>query len=265
MGGDALAGPSLRPGRFGIGHLSSAPAKRLRLLLRRLVMTCSVLFVLGYGFSLLREAGQTGAPLKTSPAAPFPAWIEIPSPRQIFRLDTPEFAGAAKYYEARQHRTGGGRQDVFGFAGPVGVPLVRLIIYRPGEETAPEASFFVDLARRAAETGRAIARATQPTAVATRFGAFEAADVTLAREGSSDRDCVGFRFANPTPDLRISGFACGFLAPKLALACLINRISLATLVEDGDLIAFFGARPSRDASACGAMDLAPALPRSSRK
>lgn len=264
MGSETLAGPSLprnTRSRFGSG---SRTARRPWLVLWRLGITGPVLLALGYGLMLLHEAGQSNRP-KSRPAAPSPAWAEIPSPRQIFRLEGPEFAGEVKYYEARQHRTGGGRQDVFGFGGSdENAPLLRLIIYRPGQESPPDSSFFVDLARRAAETGLAIARATQPAAVVTRFGAFEAADLTLARDSGSGRECLGFRFANPTPDLRITGFACGVLAAKSALACLIDRIGLATIVEDGDLIAFFGARPSSGVSACNALNLAPAPARSGK-
>ena len=51
--------------------------------------------------------------------------------------------------------------------------MLRLVIYRPGKEAPPDQPFFVDLARRAAETGRAITRAAQPSAIVTKFGAFE--------------------------------------------------------------------------------------------
>jgi hypothetical protein len=79
----------------------------------------------------------------------------------------------------------------------------------PGKEAPPDQPFFVDLARRAAETGRAITRAVRPSAIVTRFGAFEVAGLDLARGGTPATECLGFRFANAVPDLRITGFACG--------------------------------------------------------
>lgn len=188
--------------------------------------------------------------LNEAPIAPrLAAWIDIPRPREIFLLEAPEFAGAAKVYEARRHRTGGGRQDVLEFGGLDGdAPMLRLVFYRPGKEALPDPPFFVDLARRAAETGHAIARAAQPAALATRFGAFEVADVSLARNGSPARGCLGFRFNTAETDLRIAGFACGggkaplpSFPSKPALACLIGRIDLAPTSEDGGLVWFFAA------------------------
>jgi hypothetical protein len=88
-------------------------------------------------------------------------------------------------------------------------PLLNLLIYHPGSEAAPDSSFYVELARRAAETGRAIIRAEQPVEMATRFGAFEIARLGLERNGAAAKKCLGFRFANAEPKLRITGFACG--------------------------------------------------------
>ena len=137
-----------------------------------------------------------------------PAWIDIPSPTEIFRIETAEFAGQAKLYVARRHRTGGGRQDILTFGGSdEHAPLLNLLIYQPGTEALPDSSFYVDLARRAAESGRAIIRAEQPVEMATRFGDFEVARLDLDRDKASPQGCFGFRFA--APKLRITGFACG--------------------------------------------------------
>jgi hypothetical protein len=202
-----------------------------------------------YNFSKLSETGQPRLPAASPVAAPLPAWVEISRPREIFRLEAPEFAGEAKLYVARQHRTGGGRQDIWEFGGSnETAPLLNLLIYQPGNEAPPDSPFYVELARRAAETGRAIIRAEQPVLMATRFGAFEIARLDLARDGTAARECLGFRFANMEPNLRITGFACGGgegpvspLTSKAALTCFIDQIDLAPAVEDKGLVDFFAA------------------------
>jgi hypothetical protein len=222
----------------------------------RLGLLTALLLLLGYGFMILHGADRAPG-RKSAQQATAPAWVEVPNPRQIFRLEAPEFVGVPEYYEARQHRVGGGRQDVVGYGGSDDTALLRLIVYQPGQEAAPSSSFFVELVRRAAETGRAITRATQPAALVTRFGTFEAAELTLARDGGSGRDCFGFRFASSAPNLRISGFACGGVTSRSGLACLIDRIGVATLVADGDLIAFFGAPQANSALTCREATLPP--------
>ncbi len=190
--------------------------------------------------------------------APLRAWIEIANPVELFTIAAPELVKKAKIYTARQHRTGGGRQDILVAGDLNGAgPVLRLVIYHVGKEAAAPAAFFVDLARRAAETGRAITFAAQPTALSTRLGVFEAADLILTQTGSADAPCLGFRLAY-TASLRLTGFACGgksetatTLAPKAKLSCLLDSLELAPQVDDKDLVAFFAARELNDDTACG--------------
>jgi hypothetical protein len=202
---------------------------------------CGVL----YFFTDPNKTGPEEVPAASAVPAPLPAWVEIPLPEDVFRLETPEFAGGA--YSARQHRTGGGRQDIFEFSGATEKEsLLSLLIYQPGSEAVPGWSFFVELARRAAESGRGIIRAGQQVEMATKFGAFEVARLGLARDGAT-KDCLGFRFANADPGLRISGFACGgenLDSPGIttaALACIIDQIDLAPGAGDKGLVDFFAA------------------------
>jgi len=193
-------------------------------------------------------------PAELPAAAPQPLWIGISRPPKIFHLDAGEFAGETRHKTLR-HRTGGGVQDIFeiGRAGEA-APAFRLIVYRRGGETFPQQSFFVELARRAAEAGQAITRLTQPVAMATKFGDFEVAELGLARGGGAAKECLGFRFAAAAPDLRIAGFACNasapFLPPKTQLACLIDSLELVTPTEDEQLIWFFAAHETTGASPC---------------
>lgn len=214
----------------------------------RLGMICLAVSGLLYAFPELNETGQSRQPSAPSAAAPLPAWIEIPDPLEIFHIEALEFSGHAHLHLARRHRNGGGRQDIFESGGSNrNAPLVNLLIYQPGSEELPRSTFYVDLARRAAESGRAIIRSEQPEEMTTRIGAFEAARIGLARDGGSVKDCLGFRFANTRPDLRITGFACGGGAPvptseaKEAINCLLDGIGLAQTADDKGLIDFFAA------------------------
>ena len=231
------------------GTASLPRVKRSRRFPWRLSAVCVALCGFFFAFSEVKETGEAGLPSISPAAAPLPAWIEIPQPPEVFRIEAPEFGGSAKLYVARRHRTGGGRQDIWEFGGSnENASFLNLLIYQPGDETLPQSSFYVDLTRRAAETGRAVIRAEQPGEMDTKFGAFEVARLGLARDGGSPQECLGFRFINSAPNLRITGFACGDgeaivppLTAKTALACLIDEIDLAPAMGDKSLIDFFAA------------------------
>lgn len=264
MSGAAFQEPVFTTGASGRGgfdarSLPPSRAKRSRSFVFRLLLVsmaglaCTAAIM---GGALERASTGTGAP--ASPPAPPPAWIEIAPVSETFRLEAPEFAKEPRVREARRHRTGGGRQDMWVFGDVTGVsPFLRLVIYKVGDEIAPNATFFVDLARRAAEIGHAITRSAQPAALATRFGNFEVADLNLIRNGAVETPCLGFRFAADSPNLRITGFACGGNAQtgakaisKAALGCLIDRLELSGETGDPKLDALFAAREPKVQGAC---------------
>jgi hypothetical protein len=147
------------------------------------------------------DRASTGGAMPAAHPPPPPAWVELAPALAMFQLDAPEFVAGPRMREARRHRTGGGRQDMWLFGDANGEsPFLRLMVYKVGAEIAPSATFFVDLARRAAEIGHAIAKSTQPTALATRFGNFEVADLNLVRAGAVETPCLGFRFAVGSPE-----------------------------------------------------------------
>ena len=142
-------------------------------------------------------------------AAVKPVWTEISRPIPLYALAAPELEKRAKTYEARRHATGGGRKDALTFGAADGPdPLIALEVYRIGSEAAPPRSFFVDLARVAGADSLGVERSGQPAPLTTRFGAFEAADLTLSG-AAGDLQCLGFRLAPEDIALRVSGFACG--------------------------------------------------------
>jgi hypothetical protein len=218
--------------------------------------------IAGCGFGLIGlfqiaawlDGGEPRKPAQVPAAAP-PAWIEISGPLEIFHLAAPEFAGGTSSYKAFRHRTGGGRQDIleFGRASDA-APAFRLAVYRPGSEPWQQQSLFVELARRAAETGEAITRLTQPVSMPTKFGDFEVSELLLARGDGPAKQCLGFRFAATAPSLRIDGFACGAERPyaltKSQLACLIDSLELATPPEEEQLLWFFAAHETAGVSPC---------------
>jgi hypothetical protein len=248
------------PNRSATGQtrgLSLLRAKPTRRLPWRFSLSCRLLGLL-YSVAWWGEPGS----LRSQEA---PAWIEIPGPAEVFRLEAPELAGKTCSYSALRHPTGGGRKDILEIQGARGeAPTFRLVIYRPGDEATGQQSFFVELVHQAAETGQAITRASQPAPVATKFGDFEVAELSLAHSGGPARECLGFRFDDTAPDLRITGYACGAAGPqssspsKSALACLIDRIDLASAGEDARLLWFFAAHHAMGPGCARSAQLSPA-------
>ena len=188
---------------------------------------------------------ETQPDVLARPGPPLPAWVELSDPQPVFQLKGPQFPGAAGRHMTRRHRLGGGRQDIWQFtSADEPSALLDLLIYQPGKEVVVDTSFYVELTRRAAEGGHAILKADQPAALATKFGPFEVARIDLDWNGAARRPCMGFRYRNAVPSLRILGFACGessrsFLATKAGLACFMDGIDLAPAAEDKRLIDFF--------------------------
>lgn len=196
-------------------------------------------------------------------------WLEIVRPFSLFSLDAPFLNKAPHAYQARRHSTGGGRQDILTFGKfDQGAPFVRLDIYRFGAEPRMTASFFVDMARQAAESGAAIERAGLPGELTTRFGAFEAAELILAKGETRRGQCYGFRLSGSGDVVSMTGVACGSDERPLdmeRLACLIDRVDLIAAGEDTALRAFFTApfRPNPACSVHAARAREPVRPRKS--
>jgi hypothetical protein len=209
----------------------------------------------------LFEAGAA-APAPRAPAPTRPRqWVDIVRPSPVFALESPEFGKEPSLYAARRHASGGGRQDILTFGRFDGgaTPYLHLSLYRIGSGTASSATFFVELARRAAEAGLAVTRSDQPAPLATRFGDFEVVDVVLAR-GPAQAACLGFRFHAENPGFRVVGFACGGAGKpleKTVLACALDRLDLVSAAADRNLGQFFAAaRPERDRSCGGGLTAA---------
>jgi hypothetical protein len=207
-------------------------------------------------FSLLElPVAQQNAP-DAAPHVVKPAWVEIQKPFRLFALNSPDWGREPTAYTAQRNREGAGRRDHLTF-GTFGADQawLQLTLYRTGTEEAELAPFFVDMARRAAPAGLAVARMSQPKVVPTRFGAFDVADFTLiAQAGTSAPSprCLGFRLAE-AGILQIGGFACaapGKPVDQARLACTLDRIDLVAAGDDKELRAFFTGAPGGPGAAC---------------
>jgi len=154
--------------------------------------------------------------------APAPAWKTIAPAPALYAL---EKAQGPITWEARQH-TSGAREDTL-LLGRFGEARHARITFIQGF-AEPGRSFFVDLVRRAADAGLAVARNAQSRMVATKFGPVETASVTFA--GPVEQNCQAFRFASPESGFGFQGWLCGSEtrpADDMQLACLIDGVALA--------------------------------------
>lgn len=181
-------------------------------------------------------------------AAPQSATAALARPAGV-DLDAPDFV-TEKKVSFTERDAGGGRRDtlVFGdFAD--GRFYLRLDALQPGGEKIGSSDFYLDMARHASRAGLAVVRIGPPAPLATRFGAFETAEMRAARavEGGaaaagSERACLAFRLASPKSALELAGFSCGAGAKPLdrrTLGCLIDRLRYIPAAEDRLLEQFF--------------------------
>src|SRR5919112_2891254 len=204
------------------------PARRLRRRrpswLRVILMSLCSIAGLAYLALQLEPARRPAERSKEVPSsvliAPAPAWKPVPASPASYALAG---ASGSVAVEARQH-TDGAREDtlVLGRFGDFRYAQLSLVQGMP--ETA--GSFYIDIVRRAARAGLAVAHQGQGRTVPTKFGTVEAAPLTLAAKG--EQACQAFRFADTEGEFGFQGWLCGSSAPDEAqLACFIDGIALA--------------------------------------
>ncbi len=154
--------------------------------------------------------------------APAPAWTPVVSAPALYAVEN---APGPPAIEARQH-TSGAREDVLTMGRFGGPRYARLTLAQGSPE--PVRSFFVDIARRAAQAGLAVSRNSQSRVIATKFGPVEAASVTLV--GPREQECEAFRFSDGASGFGLLGWMCeeDVTVPDDAkLACFIDGIALS--------------------------------------
>ncbi|TGD98249.1 hypothetical protein [Methylobacterium nonmethylotrophicum] len=161
----------------------------------------------------LAEAGAF-VPRYAAPAVAPPAWSAVAPDR--YRLGEASASARAQP---------GLREDTFtaGAFAAQEAPFLRLVAVEASEPEG-EGSLFVSLARRAAEAGGlSVVRTAERGQVATRFGALDTVDATLA-DAEGKRACTAFRH---TGALRLEGWLCaplGQLPEPQSVACAVERL-----------------------------------------
>lgn len=187
----------------------------------------------------------TSVPDKTGSVAPATdPWVRLSKPLTLYSVDAAEFSKLPQQHQARRHSIGNGREDrytVGDFSAPQLFFDVRL--YRPGGESQPQQTLFVETVRRLAPDGLMIARMAMDEQHRTKFGMASVAD-TAVQYGDRQRNCLAFRLGGASDALNISGLACGAEAKQIdraTLTCFIDRIDLVASGDDVALRKIFSA------------------------
>jgi len=199
-------------------------------------------------FALERE--QNGRPAERAKAvptaallAPAPSWTPLPASGPVYSLAN---APGQMTSEARQHADGA-REDslVLGRFGDF--RYAQLALTQGNAETA--GSFYIDIVRRAARSGLAVAHLGQGRMIATKFGPVEAAPLTLSAR--TEQACQAFRFTDEDSAFAFQGWLCGSSAPDDAqVACFIDGLAL-TGGSNPSLKAVFVRAERNRTEACG--------------
>ena len=179
-------------------------------------------------------------------------WVTITKPIPIFGLESPELDRGSATLEARRSQDGSQREDVLGFSTftePKPHLLLRLSVEHDRDELSQP--FIVALVRDAAARAMSVQRSGRPTAIQTRFGPVETADVTLS-DGEVSRACIAFRMDSGALPLSLGGWWCGASKPadRQQLVCLIDRIDLLNAGDDRALRTAFARTELHRLPAC---------------
>jgi hypothetical protein len=165
-----------------------------------------------------------------------------------FDVDAPEFEHEKKTVATNESSADGTRADslTIGRFG-IGGPFMRVDIHQGVDAKATNPDFFLDMTRHAQQAGLNVVRIGQRSTLATRFGAFEAADIRLAQpagEGaaSGERACLATRLVETTIPLEIAGIACGASAKpidRVSLGCILDKLNYSANSDNKALNDFF--------------------------
>ncbi|WP_262029321.1 hypothetical protein [Microvirga sp. Mcv34] len=236
--------PARRPRRKPLGWLRVI-----------LMSTCSIAGLVYFALEQEQTAGPPGRRTEVPSSvlvAPAPAWRPLPPSSAPYTLAG---ASSAVASEAREHANGA-REDtlVLGRFGDFRYAQVSLV--QGTAETA--GSFYIDIVRRAARSGLAVAHQGQSRMVETKFGPVEAAPLLLANKG--EQACQAFRLPDASAEFSFQGWLCGASAPDEAqLACFIDGIALSGGTNPSLKAVFARAERSRT-EACGPVARTAAAP-----
>ena len=181
-------------------------------------------------------------------------------PFSAFDIAAPEFDREKKTIAVRDSENGSGRIDTIAVGQfAMGAPFMRVDIHQDIVDKEKTSDFFLDMTRHAAQAGLNVAKIGQPSALITKFGAFETAEIRLSQTASegvaaSERSCIAARFIDGKLALEIAGLACGESAKpidRVALGCLLDRINYTASPDNPALNDFFAQAASTRAIGCG--------------
>jgi hypothetical protein len=158
---------------------------------------------------------------------------------------------AAARYVAQIRDSDGARRDTLTLGDPASAGPFLVAAARLSAAATGETMFFVDLARLAAESGLAVARASNGESDLALGPLIFALDVTL-QGPRGYRDCLGFRFKSDGK-ASLFGLACGELdrpGERSALACLVTRLRATSDGAATGLSTMLGAEGAADSSSC---------------
>lgn len=163
-------------------------------------------------------------------------------------IEAPEFEREKKLVSVGEGKEGEERVDsltVGQFA--MGGPFLRVDIHPELDPGASNPDFFLDMTRHARAIGLNVAKIGQRATIASRFGAFETAEIRLAQPGgegaeASERACLATRLLDTKVPLEIAGIACGSVTrpiDRVSFACILDKLSYSASSDNRALNDFF--------------------------
>ncbi|HEY8214009.1 MAG TPA: hypothetical protein VIG36_07760 [Methylocystis sp.] len=193
-------------------------------------------------------------------------------PFGAFDIAAPQFDGEKKTIAVRDGENGSGRIDTIAIGQfAMGAPFIRVDIHQDIVAKEKTSDFFLDMTRHAAQAGLNVAKIGQPSALITKFGPFETAEIRLSQPASegvaaSERSCYATRFIDGKLALEIAGLACGEASrplDRVALGCLLDGVDYTVSADNPALKDFFAQAASTSSIGCANMsrdDLTATIP-----
>lgn len=200
------------------------------------------------------DAPATVRPAAASDAAAVQPgrWVSVRRPVEVFSLSAPGFGATDQAYAGERDPSGDGRRDTLSIGsldadGPFAAISVVRMVSADGRELG-------DTARRLA--GGTLTDASEPSAMATKFGDMSAASLSAGQPGRK-RSCIAFGRHEEAMRFAVQGLVCGApgaVIDRRTASCLVDRLDLVSAGRDTSLRGYFAAAETRR-NFCGAGDL----------
>ncbi len=214
----------------------------------------------------IEASADNGGRNNSGDIAPAPGPAPIAKQTAAFDLAAPEFAKETKALSTHRLEGGDGREDSLTLGEfTSGGPYLRLDIRESPADKRGNPDFFLDMTRHATQAGLAVAKISQPSPLASRFGSFETADIRLSQKASgesapTERACLALRLMGAKRSVEIAGVACGAPAKPLdrrALGCILDRLDYVPNGENAAFDQFFQAAEQERGKGCAGAGAVP--------